>query len=80
VDTTTGEAQYITSKSPFDLEEKIKGIGGTVKVESEQPLVDNLIDLADSQGIEVIVISSETAEGAQFLGSFYGIGAFLRYR
>ena len=80
VDTTTGEAQYITSKSPFDLQERIKAIGGTVKVESEQPLVDDLIDLADSLGIEVIVISPDTAEGAQFLGSFYGIGAFLRYK
>ncbi len=80
VDTTTGEAQYITAKSPFDLQERIKGIGGTVKVESEIPLMDDLIDLAERQGIEVIVISQDTAEGAQFLGSFYGIGAFLRYR
>lgn len=80
VDTTTGEAQYITAKSPFDLEEKIKNVGGTVKVESETPLVDDLIELAEKQGISVIVISSDTAEGAQFLGSFYGIGAFLRYK
>lgn len=79
-DTTTGESQYITSKSPFDLQERIKAIGGTVKVESEQPLIDDLIDLAEKQGIEVVVISPDTAEGAQFLGSFYGIGAFLRYR
>jgi peptide chain release factor subunit 1 len=80
VDTTTGEAQYITSKSPFDLQEKIKSIGGTVKVESEKSLVDDLIELADSLNIDVTVISAETAEGAQFLGSFYGIGAFLRYK
>ncbi len=80
LDTTTGQAQFITAKSPFDLQERIKAIGGTVKVESEEPLVDDLIELAESQGIEVIVISPDTAEGAQFLGSFYGIGAFLRYR
>ncbi len=80
VDTTTGEAQFITAKSPFDLEERIKGIGGTVKVESEKPLIDDLIELAEANSIEVVVISSDTAEGAQFLGSFYGIGAFLRYR
>lgn len=80
VDTTTGETQYVTSKSPFDLEGKIKAIGGTVKVESEVPLVDDLIDLAERNGIEIVVISPDTAEGAQFLGSFYGIGAFLRYR
>jgi peptide chain release factor subunit 1 len=80
VDTTTGEAQFITSKSPFDLQERIKAIGGTVKMESEQPLIDDLIELAEKMGIDVVVISPDTAEGAQFLGSFYGIGAFLRYR
>jgi peptide chain release factor subunit 1 len=80
VDTTTGEAQYITSRSPLELEEKIKAIGGTVKVESVKPLIDDLIELAESQGIDVVVVSPDTAEGAQFLGSFYGIGAFLRYR
>ena len=80
VDTTTGEAQYITSRSPLELEEKIKAIGGTVKVESVKPLIDDLIELAESQGIDVVVVSPDTAEGGQFLGSFYGIGAFLRYR
>ena len=80
VDTTTGEALFITSKNPFDLQEKIKAIGGTVKVESEVSLVDDLITLADTQGIDIFVVSPDTAEGAQFLGSFYGIGAFLRYK
>lgn len=80
VDTVTGEIQYATSRSPIELEEKIRAIGGTVKVESEQLLIDDLIELADKQGIEIVVISPDTAEGAQFLGSFYGIGAFLRYR
>ncbi len=80
VDTTTGEAQWITSKSPFDLQERIKEIGGTVKLGEEKLLIDELIELAETMGVEVMVISSETAEGSQFLGSFYGIGAFLRYR
>ena len=70
----------MTSKNPFDLQEKIKEVGGTVKVESEVSLVDDLIELADRQGIDIFVVSPDTAEGAQFLGSFYGIGAFLRYR
>lgn len=80
VDTTTGEAQWITSKSPFDLQERIKAIGGSVKLGEEKLLIDDLIELAETMGVEVMVISSETAEGSQFLGSFYGIGAFLRYR
>jgi peptide chain release factor subunit 1 len=73
VDTTTGEAQWITSKSPFDLQERIKAIGGTVKLGEEKLLIDDLIELAETMGVEVMVISSETAEGSQFLGSFYGI-------
>ena len=72
--------QYITSKSPFDLQERIKAIGGTVKVEEEKLLIDDFIELAEKMNIDVVVISPDTAEGAQFLGSFYGIGAFLRYR
>jgi peptide subunit release factor 1 (eRF1)/intein/homing endonuclease len=80
VDTVTGEAQHVTSKSPLDLEDRIRAVGGTVKVEWERPLIDDLIDLADANGIDIMVISANTAEGAQFLGSFYGIGAFLRYR
>ncbi|GEM_PF-114980 len=80
VDTTTKEVHYATTKSPSELEEKIKKIGGTVKVEEQIPLIDDLIALAEEKNIEVIVISPDTAEGAQFLGSFYGIGAFLRYR
>ena len=51
-----------------------------MKVESEVSLVDDLITLADTQGIDIFVVSPDTAEGAQFLGSFYGIGAFLRYK
>lgn len=80
VDTITGEVQYITAKSPFDLQEKINAIGGTVKLEEEKLLIDDMIELAEKMGIDVVVISPDTAEGAQFLGSFYGIGAFLRYR
>ncbi|MCX6769587.1 MAG: hypothetical protein NT051_02815, partial [Candidatus Micrarchaeota archaeon] len=80
VDTTTNEVQYVTSKNPLDLAEKIKAIGGTVKIESEKLLVDDLIELAESNGIDIFIVSPDTAEGAQFLGSFYGIGAFLRYK
>ncbi|MCX8175031.1 MAG: peptide chain release factor aRF-1 [Candidatus Micrarchaeota archaeon] len=80
VDTTTGEVQWVTAKSPLELEERIKAVGGTVRVEEQKPLIDDLIDLAAQRGVEVAVISPDTAEGAQFLGSFYGIGAFLRYK
>lgn len=53
------------------------GNAGEVK---RQPLVDSLIELAEATSTKVEVISSNTAEGAQFLQMFYGVGAFLRYR
>ncbi|MFH2106233.1 MAG: peptide chain release factor aRF-1 [Candidatus Micrarchaeota archaeon] len=44
------------------------------------PLIEDIIELAKEMNIEVTVISNDTAEGAQFLVGFAGIGAFLRYR
>ncbi|MEM4634004.1 MAG: peptide chain release factor aRF-1 [Candidatus Anstonellaceae archaeon] len=80
VDAATGEEHFLTVKNPAELEEKIKAIGGSLQVQSQTPLIDDLIELAEKMGVEVAVVSSDTAEGAQFLGSFYGIGAFLRYK
>ncbi|MCX8195173.1 MAG: peptide chain release factor aRF-1 [Candidatus Micrarchaeota archaeon] len=79
-DTATGEERYITCKSPQELESRINGVGGSVQIEEEKALIDDLIELAEANGIDVEVVSANTVEGAQFLGSFYGIGAFLRYK
>ncbi|MCX8197548.1 MAG: peptide chain release factor aRF-1 [Candidatus Micrarchaeota archaeon] len=79
-DTTTGEESFVTVKSPAELEEKLKAVGATIQIESQKPLIDDLIELAEKMGVEVEIISKESAEGAQFLGSFYGVGAFLRYK
>ncbi|HQT44727.1 MAG TPA: hypothetical protein PLO51_02015, partial [Candidatus Micrarchaeota archaeon] len=48
--------------------------------EEEAALIDDLIELANSNNIIVHVVSTDTSEGSQFLQGFYGIGAFLRYR
>jgi peptide chain release factor subunit 1 len=80
-DTTTGEENWITVKGDAGaVEEKIKSIGGTVKIVEEKPLIDEIIELAEQTGVPLRVISNDTPEGAQFLQSFYGLGAFLRYR
>ena len=42
--------------------------------------IDFIIEKARSTGAEVRVISTETPEGEQFLKSFGGLGAFLRYK
>lgn len=54
--------------------------GGKLSIVSEVDLIDDLLALAEKGGIKVEIISEDTAEGSQFLQSFYGIGAFLRYR
>jgi len=51
-----------------------------MKLKSEAPLIEDLADLARAQNIEVEIISTNTAEGAQFLTGFAGVGAFLRYK
>jgi peptide chain release factor subunit 1 len=57
------------------------GVCGTeMDVDIDEPLVDELIDRANKQNVKVEVISSNTAEGAQFLNGFGGIGALLRYK
>lgn len=42
--------------------------------------IDLLIEKAHATGAEVRVISTDTPEGEQFLKSFGGLGAFLRYK
>lgn len=54
--------------------------GGEMKVVGERELADELIELAESKGVRVEMISTETSEGSEFLQGFGGVGAFLRYR
>jgi len=61
---------------------EVKGCscGGSMKVVEEKDLAEELIELAESKNVKVEMISTETAEGSQFLQGFRGVGAFLRYR
>ena len=54
--------------------------GGGFKVQEETDVLDELTGLAEAKGIKIILVSSETSEGSQFLVGFRGVGAFLRYR
>lgn len=49
-------------------------------VRDEINFVENLVEQAENQGVSVEMISDESAEGSQFLATFKGLGAFLRYR
>ncbi|PIO06464.1 peptide chain release factor 1 [Candidatus Micrarchaeota archaeon CG08_land_8_20_14_0_20_59_11] len=54
--------------------------GGVWRVKSEIDIGNELIGIAEEQGVPVEMVSTDTAEGAQFFGTFKGVGAFLRYK
>ncbi|PIN83317.1 hypothetical protein COV61_03445, partial [Candidatus Micrarchaeota archaeon CG11_big_fil_rev_8_21_14_0_20_47_5] len=76
---SAGEEKWVNARDEEELAEKAEAEKG-FKIMEKKALLDDLVDLAEDKGIEVKIISNETEEGAQFLQSFYGIGAFLHYR
>jgi len=68
-------------KYVLDAEQKVKceGCGSDVKITSDESIVEELENMAESTGAKVEFISTKTHEGAQFLKGFLGIGAILRY-
>ncbi|MFH1257408.1 MAG: peptide chain release factor aRF-1 [Candidatus Micrarchaeota archaeon] len=50
------------------------------KTTETKDLLEELQDIAAAKGVEIEMISQETAEGDQFFGTFHGLGAFLRYK
>ncbi|PIT84901.1 peptide chain release factor 1 [Candidatus Micrarchaeota archaeon CG10_big_fil_rev_8_21_14_0_10_45_29] len=73
------EEKYMNLRAGEQLP-KVDAHGRKIIVLSEHDLQDNLIELADASGTKIEMVSTETSEGAQFFQSFYGIGAFLRYK
>lgn len=54
--------------------------GGKLKVKGFGDAANELVGLAEEQGVHIEFISQDTIEGSQFLATFKGIGAFLRYK
>ncbi len=52
---------------------------GPVKILNEKPLIDDLIEKAQSQGVKIELISSQVEEGEMFRKAFGGVGAILRF-
>ncbi|VVB57180.1 Peptide chain release factor subunit 1 [uncultured archaeon] len=74
-----GEERFVNKRAEEDAPKTLAD-GTPVSVLSAVDLADNLIELADASKTKTEIISTDTSEGAQFLQSFYGIGAFLRYK
>ncbi|MFH0818316.1 MAG: peptide chain release factor aRF-1 [Candidatus Micrarchaeota archaeon] len=66
------------------IAEKADGLkcscGGDFRINGEVDVLDELVGLAEAKGIKIVLVSSETSEGSQFLVGFRGVGAFLRYK
>jgi len=54
--------------------------GGKYEVKQEEDIITPLLAEAEKQGVPVVFVSKDTAEGAQFYATFRGLGAFLRYK
>jgi len=54
--------------------------GGQMIVEDSRPLIENLMEIAESVGTNVELISAETSEGKELLKSFGGVAAILRFK
>ena len=52
---------------------------GKMRIVETVDATEELLNAAEAKEIAIEMISTDTAEGAQFLNSFFGIGAFLRY-
>ena len=53
---------------------------GEVEILENKLLIEELAELAEQEGANVIVISTQSAEGKEFYKTFGGVGAILRYR
>lgn len=75
-----GTSEKKAEKGDTAPERNCEKCGSKLDIDIDEPLADEIIDRAKRNNIKVEVISADTAEGAQFLTGFGGIGAFLRYR
>ncbi|MGC8676203.1 MAG: peptide chain release factor aRF-1 [Candidatus Micrarchaeia archaeon] len=57
-----------------------EGCGGVYSTTSIIDGIEELIGIADKNGVETVFVSSESSYGKEFLMGFGGIGALLRYK
>lgn len=54
--------------------------GGTLEIIKAEDVVEELIDQAESSGVEVVFVTSESSYGKEFTLGYHGLGAILRYK
>jgi peptide chain release factor subunit 1 len=60
--------------------EQKHGDGGSLEVIKQSDAIEELIELADSSGVDVVFVSEESQYGKQLLLGLKGIAALLRYK
>lgn len=54
--------------------------GGDMEILDKKLLIEELTELAEQSGADVVLVSTETSEGKELLKTFGGIAAILRYK
>ncbi|MGC9190938.1 MAG: peptide chain release factor aRF-1, partial [Candidatus Micrarchaeia archaeon] len=54
--------------------------GGNLEIESTKDPVEELIDMADKKGVDVVFVSTDSQYGNELLLGFQGVGALLKYK
>lgn len=79
--TCNSDEEKVVKDSTKDIpKERCNKCNSDIEIMEEVDYLDWMMERAHNIGAEVRVISTETAEGEQFLKAFGGIGALLRYK
>lgn len=54
--------------------------GGSLSVVEKKDAIEELIEMADKNGTEVVFVSGESSLGKEFIMGFQGVAALLRYK
>ncbi len=57
-----------------------EGCGGKLEVIDSKDAIEELIEIADKNDIEIVFIASDSQYGKELFMGFQGIGAFLKYK
>ncbi len=87
-DLELNDVKYKCSKCGAEIERIEKGnerlvkhdCGGTLEVVEVKDAIEELIEMADRNGVTTTFVSSESSYGKEFLMGFTGLGALLKYK
>ena len=76
----SNDGQEFTAIEQGNFRQSKHACGGNLSMLSQKDVLDELIELADAGGVEVVFISTNSQYGNELLLGFQGIAAMLRHR